>query len=134
MSEGHPDGAALAVEVRSKKFDPDTDRAKAAAMELADLLRLEFGDELPEADKAAGAKGDPVTVGAILLALITSGAVVKALECVKSWLERDPDERELRVSGTVGNRRIDLAVTARNVGDEHVTEMIRNLAGVQPGR
>ena len=76
----------VVVEVRSKRFDAETDRGKAAVQELAELLRADFRDQLPQLEKASGSKGDPITVGAILLALITSGAAAKALECVKTWL------------------------------------------------
>jgi hypothetical protein len=123
---------ALAVEVISKKFATSTDRAQAASMELFNDLQREFGRELPEPEKTGGSKGDPITVGAIVLALITSGAVVKALECVKAWIERDPRDRVLRVHGSAGGKDIDFTVTAENVGDEHLAEIIRNAVGVAP--
>jgi len=119
----------VVVEVRSKRFDAETDRGKAAVQELAELLRADFRDQLPQLEKASGSKGDPITVGAILLALITSGAAAKALECVKTWLERAPQDREFRLTGKIGDKPIDLVVTARNVSDQHVAEIVRSLSG-----
>src|SRR6478735_9634929 len=102
------EGVGVVAEVRSRKFDADTDRGKAAVHELAEMLRAEFRDQLPQTPKISGLKGDPITVGVILMALITSGAAVKALECVKTWLERAPGDRELRLTGKVGDQPIDL--------------------------
>ena len=133
MKERFEDVGVVA-EVRSRKFDADTDRGKAAVHELAEMLRAEFRDQLPQAPKTSGSKGDPITVGAILVALITSGAAVKALECVKAWLERAPNDRELHLTGKVGDQPIDLVVTAKNVSDQHVADIVRSLSGKAAGR
>ena len=129
MNQNDARDSGLAVEVASTRFDPRTDRAKAAAMDLVNELEREFGDALPKPEKSAKSKGDPVTVGAIILALITSGAVVKMLDVVKAWIQKDPEDRELRVKGTAGGKEIDLTVTAKNVDDEKVAEIISAVAG-----
>jgi len=116
-------------EIRSKRFGADTDRAKAAALDLDDELRRAFRDELPKIPHPSGAKGDPITVGAIVIALISSGAITKALDCVKAWMERDPLDRQLRVKGNVGDRQVDLVVDATNIGDQNIHEIIRAVVG-----
>jgi hypothetical protein len=120
------------VEVRSKRFDADTDRAKAAAWELENELRRAFGQDLPTIPSETGSKGDPITVAAIVLALITSGAVNKALDCVKAWIERDPADRELRVKGKVGERQVDLVIDATNMRDREISEILQSVAGSAP--
>ena len=131
MNQNDAQDSGLAIEVRSTQFAPQTDRAKAAAMDLMTELEREFGDELPKPDKTTKSKGDPITitVGTIILALVTSGAVVKALDVVKTWIQKDPEDRKLRVQGTAGGKEIDLTVTAKNIDDEKVAEIISAVAG-----
>lgn len=128
------DDVSVVAECRSSKFDADTDRGKAVAHELAAMLQAEFRNQMPTLPKASGSKGDPVTVGAILMALITSGAAVKAFACVKTWLERGPSDRELRLTGTIGNQPIDLVITAKNVSDQYVADIVRSLSGEAASR
>ena len=106
-----------------------TDRAKAAALDLNEELRRSLGDQLPNLPKMAGSKGVPITVATIVLALITSGAVAKALDCVKAWIEKDPTDRELRVTGNVGDKPVDIRIDATNIDDHEVHKIIQSLAG-----
>lgn len=128
MMNSYPADVPVTIDVASTRFDADTDRGKEAAWELAALLRREFGT-LPKTAADGDTKGDPITVGVILLALITSGAAGKAIDCVKTWLERAPLEREIRVKGSLGEKPIDLVVTAQNVGDQQVADILRSLSG-----
>lgn len=47
-------------------------------------LEARVAEETP----GPGAKGDPVTIGAIVLAFVTSGAAAKLCEVLKSYFER----------------------------------------------
>ena len=130
MNEDHPEGFGLSVEVVSRRFETDSDPAREAVMDLADDLKRELGDELPKLETPdSGNKGDPVTVGVILISLITSGAVVKALDCIKTWISKDPAVRELRIKGNAGGKEVDLTITAKNVGDDEVAKIISAVAG-----
>ena len=52
--------------------------------------------ELPETDTAPGSKGDPVTIGAIALAFITSKAAVELVGVLRTYFAREPSlEMEL---------------------------------------
>jgi hypothetical protein len=59
----------------------------------AELLRsirqeTELTAKLPEERGGAGAKGDPITIGAIFLAALSSGTVVALFQVLKSYVER----------------------------------------------
>jgi len=46
--------------------------------------------ELPEADTAPGAKGDPITLGTIALAFISSKAAVALVGVLHTYFAREP--------------------------------------------
>lgn len=45
---------------------------------------------LPEKPSKIGEKGEPITLGVIVLALITSGTAVAVIRAIQSYLERIP--------------------------------------------
>jgi hypothetical protein len=61
------------------------------AIELSRALVSEPGIQVLEESVSSrkGAKGDPITIGTILLSLITSGAAVAMVNVVKSLIDRD---------------------------------------------
>ena len=62
---------------------------------------LESGGEIPE-----GVKGDPVTVGTILVTLLASGGVITALiDVLKTWIKRQ-EKRSVTVE--IGGDKISL--------------------------
>ncbi|MCW5206632.1 hypothetical protein VU08_06855 [Desulfobulbus sp. F5] len=77
----------------------------------AELLRsirqeTELTAKQPEYPGCAGAKGDPITIGAIFLAALSSGTVVALFQVLKSYINRKPtlrfeiktaDGRELKI-------------------------------------
>jgi hypothetical protein len=48
---------------------------------------------LPEETGGSGTKGDPITIGQIFLAALSSGTVVALLQVLKSYVERKPTLR-----------------------------------------
>jgi len=78
-----------------------------------DLSRAGLSPLAPVEPPAAGARGDVVTLGQITLALVTSGAVVALIDCVKAYLTR---ERSLVVKISKPDGTV-LEVNARNVDD-----------------
>ncbi|HUB15765.1 MAG TPA: hypothetical protein VMB34_27715 [Acetobacteraceae bacterium] len=82
----HPD---VTLSIICDEFDAS--RLDAMARALARSLRNEGIDAVPAAapDATPGAKGDPVTLGTIVLALIGSGGVaVTLLQVLRAYLER----------------------------------------------
>ncbi len=44
--------------------------------------------ELPEGEAASGTKGDPITIGTIILAVVTSGVAAKLVDVLRAYFER----------------------------------------------
>ena len=90
--------------------------AGSSEQQLANMTRemaLNIGDEtdisadLATGETAPGAKGDPITIGTVVLTFLTSGAAVALFEVLKSYFDRDsslniafkkPDGSEVKVS------------------------------------
>ena len=75
---------------------------------------------LPLSDDVSGAKGDPVTIGAIVMAFVTSGAAVKLMGVLKAFFER---QSSLKIELDRGDGR-KMAITADNVRSDRVQETI----------
>jgi hypothetical protein len=76
-----------------------------------DLSRTGVQARPVEAPPAEREKGEPITLGVLVLALITSGAITAVIECFKAYLsrERTLTIRLMRADGT------QIEVTGRNV-------------------
>ena len=87
-------------------------------------------DALPESEVKQdsipgppGEKGDPISIGAIVIGLISSGAVKAIIECVRAILERDKHliiEMELKD----GNR---IKIDSTNIKGEKVKTILEKL-------
>jgi hypothetical protein len=73
--------------------DSDASRLQRLTREIAVSLgqRQDVRARILESETRQGAKGDPITIGAIVLTLIGSGGVVKSLvEVLRAWVDRKP--------------------------------------------
>jgi Effector Associated Constant Component 1 len=92
-----------------------------------DLSRAGIGARPLEALSVPGQRGEPITLGVLVLALVTSGAVKAMIECVKAYLSR---ERAL----TIKFAREDgtqVEVTAQNVDAPAVREALEAMASTR---
>ena len=90
--------------------------------ELSQTLRkeTEVDTTLPEGAGGPGTKGDPITLGTILITALTSGTVVALFNVLKSYFERRPtlemefqrpDGKTFKIRGeTLGKGQIDQAI------------------------
>ena len=77
------------VHIASERLEPT--ELQALTRELASSINrnTEVHAELPDGEAGPGDRGDPVTLGAIVLGFISSGAAVALFEVMKAYLERD---------------------------------------------
>jgi hypothetical protein len=80
----------------------------------------------PRTTAEEGQKGDPITLGVLALALITSGTVKAVIECFKAYFER---EHSLTIKLTVNGDPVE--VTARNVDTAAVREALEKAASLK---
>lgn len=101
-------------------------RATAAASELFRDLRKHLPAESLPTEDEPGAKGDPVTLISIVVALISAGAVTELVRCVRDWINRRPQRRSLVIRDAAGNEVI--TVKAENVDDATLAEALKTAA------
>lgn len=77
----------------------------------------------PTKKAGIGEKGDPVTVGLIILSLITSGSVVALLECIKGIMARDK-KIEFDIKKKNGEC---IKVTSQNVSTGEIKELLNQI-------
>lgn len=87
--------------------------------EIAELgageVRLAPGAELPP-----GAKGDPITVGSIVVALASAGVFTGLIELVKSWALRR-EGRTVKFKARVEDREVELTYTPEGTSPEEMS-------------
>jgi hypothetical protein len=102
----------------------DDDRALQAR-----ALQRTLGEALPDVtvsraaeDRKPGEKGDPITLGTIALALVTSGAVGALIGCLKATISRD---RHVKLKIRLGNGRT-VDIDAKNIDQKEVRQLLED--------
>ncbi len=75
---------------------------------------------LPEERGGAGAKGDVVTIGTIILAALSSGTVVALLQVLKAYIERKPTLR-FEIEAADGRK---LKIEAEHLSPEQLAQTL----------
>jgi hypothetical protein len=85
---------------------------------------------LPVEPSVSGHRGDPVTVGTIIVTLISSGAVVALINVLKSYIDRP---KKLKISITDGEGKQLMFESDRLSANEfhEATRMLEKIVGVQ---
>jgi hypothetical protein len=94
-----------------------------------DLSRAGIQARPVEGPSVPGERGEPITLGVLVLALVTGGTVKAIIECFKAYLSR---ERALtvRLTGADGSQ---VELTARNVDTAAVREALEAAASARSG-
>jgi len=117
-----PGAGFMAVTLLLSAPGLDPDRLHGLALSLGRTINAEtdMTAGVPEEDPRPGAKGDPVTIGAIVLALITSGAAAKLCEVLGAYFERD-SKLEVALERDDGSR---LDIKAENLSSARMEETV----------
>jgi hypothetical protein len=105
---------------------PDARLAQLARELERDLSRAGIQARPVEVPPVPGEKGEPITLGVLALALVTSGTVKALIECIKAYLSR---ERTLTIRITGAGTPVE--VTARNVDTPAVHEALEAVASAR---
>ena len=76
---------------------------------------------LPEETGESGSKGDPITLGTIILTALTSGTVVALFNVIKSYIERKPS-LELEFTRKDGQQ---LKIKAEQLNKDQIDQTIQ---------
>ena len=106
--------------IRSGQLEPA--EVQAMARELAGSINRHTAAQasLPNGATRPGERGDPVTLGAIVLSVITSGTAVALFQVIKAYFERD-ESLEMAFEGPEGRK---LTIKAENMSAERIDETI----------
>ena len=82
----------MSITMSLKAPELDDEDIQAIAVEMCRAINDETDVEanLPTEVGGPGVKGDPVTIGAIVLALITSGGLAKLFDVFKTAVDKNP--------------------------------------------
>ena len=109
--EDKPRSVEVQISARSSAFAEGDPRWRRQVAEL--LTQLNAG-AVPIRQEGVGKPGEKGEVEAIILALGSAGGFTAAVTIFKAWLGRSAD-RSVKISGKVGNRNVDLEITAKNI-------------------
>jgi hypothetical protein len=131
MSGAGPDGPfRFTVDPRNDQYDPDDDRWLGQVAMLYQALGEQV-DVVRDQREAPGAKG---AVDQLIIALGSAGAFQAAVDCFRSWLDRDRDRRiDIRWDSGGVERLVTLtgeAIDADTIRD--VAKAAASQVGVQP--
>lgn len=96
------------LELTLKLDSPDLDAEEldqARTNLLSELAELDgcTAEALPEGEAPPGAKGEPVTLGTIVISLASAGVLTALVKCIRSWLTRDDSRRVQLLAEIEGN-------------------------------
>jgi len=106
------------LKLTSERNSPDW--LQAMTRELSTVLshNTDILAALPEPPAEPGARGDPVTIGVLALAFVTSGSAVALFEVLKAYFERD-SSLEMEFQRADGER---MSIRAENVGGRQIDQ------------
>jgi len=95
---------------------------QALTRELASSInrRTDIRAKMPEGEARPGERGDAVTLGAIALSFLTSGAAVALFQVLKAYFERD-ESLEMAFERPDGRK---LTIKAENMSTERIDETV----------
>ena len=119
----------LTISLRDEVDDGELDRlTRQLRDEIADLdveeVGLAPGTELP-----LGAKGEPITIGSIVVALASAGVFTGLIELLKSWALRR-EGRTITVKAKVGEREVEMTYSPTETSSEEMTRFANTILGM----
>ena len=114
---------------RQDKVDDETlDRLTRRVRDEIDELDVEEVGLAPGTDLPPGAKGDPITIGSIFVALASAGVFTGLIELLKSWALRR-EGRTVTLKAKIGDREVELAYSPAETPPEDMTRFVNAIVG-----
>lgn len=113
------------ITMQIESMDLSEEQVSTLTRELSQTISQEtdITSHLPTSDSAPGAKGDPITIGTLVLTFLTSGAAVALFEVLKAYFSREENL-------TIAFKKPDgseVSVSAQNMEPDHIQETIAEL-------
>jgi len=115
----------LQDQVDNEELDLLTRQVRNEIAELdVETVRLARDEALP-----SGAKGDPIAIGTIVVALASAGVFTALIELLKSWALRR-EGRTVTIKVRDGEREIELAYSPADTSPEEMARFADKVVGV----
>jgi hypothetical protein len=96
--------------------------------EIAELgveqIQLVRGDEAPHRGK-----GDPITIGGLVVTLASTGVLTALIQLLKTWAQRG-DARVVRVKTKVGNEEVEVEYRSGKASAEETGGVVARIVGL----
>ena len=102
--------------------DVDAPNLEALTLQLRDEISTLDVErvELPRAtDALSGAKGDPLTVGSIVVSLASAGVFTGLMELVKSWALRR-EGRSISIKAEIEGRKLEMTFSPAEASEQEM--------------
>jgi hypothetical protein len=118
----------LTISLGDEVDDEELDRlTRQLREEIAELdvagVQLAKGTELP-----AGAKGDPITLGSMVVSLASAGVFTGVIQLVKSWVERR-EGRTVTFKAKVPEGEVELTYSPAHSSPEEMSRFVNTIVG-----
>jgi hypothetical protein len=118
----------LTISLHDEVDDVELDRLTRQVRDEIDELDVEAVGLAPGTALPPGAKGDPITIGSIVVALASAGVFTALVELLKSWALRR-EGRTVTLKARVGEREVELAYSPAETSPEEMTRFVNAILG-----
>ncbi len=119
----------LTISLRDEVDDEELDRLTRQMRDEIDELDVEAVELAPGTELPPGAKGDPITIGSIVVALASAGVFTALIELLKSWALRR-EGRTITVKAKVGEREVELSYSPTETSPQEMTRFANTMLGM----
>ena len=113
----------LTISLRDEVDDEELDRLTRQLRDEIDELDVEAVGLAPGIELPPGAKGDPITIGSLVVALASAGVFTGLIELLKSWALRR-EGRTVTLKARAGDREVELAYSPAETSPEEMTRFV----------
>jgi len=113
------------LQLSSEKMRNDQIQSLTRDLFLTLSKQKSIKPKMPEGISVPGKKGEPITIGLLVLTFITSGAAVALLEVIKAYLIREKSLK-ITIKKTDGTG---ITLNAQNINDEQIRDTLNQLVG-----
>ena len=115
---------SLQDEVDGEELDRLTRRVRDEIAELeVEAVKLAPGTDLP-----AGAKGDPITIGSIIVTLASAGVFTGLVEVLKSWVLRR-EGRTVKFKAKVQGQEVEMTYSQASTSPQEMSRFVSAVVG-----
>ena len=119
----------LTISLQDEVDDEELDRLTRQLRDEIVELDVEEVELDPVTELPPGAKGDPITIGSIVVALASAGVFTALIELLKSWALRR-EGRTITVKAKVGEREVEMSYSPTETSPEEMTRFANTILGM----